>query len=446
MARLPIVAIIGRPNVGKSSLFNGLLGRRQNIVAREAGTTRDAVYGRLELNDRQMWLVDTAGLPSGSDQLELSIREQIEEASAAADALIVVADATVPFTDQDRRMAKLARHSQKPLVLAMNKADKTPGAHPSNYRRLGLEPVILTSAAQRRGLSELLGRLLPKLPVASHPDADLTVALVGRPNTGKSALFNSLTAQRRAIVSDKAGTTRDVNRAIITTQEGRLQLLDTAGIRRRGRQGVGIEHFSALRSLQAIEEADICLLIMDAAEPAVQMDQKIAGLVKDAGRGLALVINKWDSGPGGGKPIGEDASYRRQAWQQALIREFAFVAWAPTAFTSSFKGQTSSQLIDMVWQINRQRQNRISTPTLNRWLKKLVLTKPPAGLKSSHPKLRYMIQEQDNLTNFKLYGPGSRRIHWSYRRYLENELRRAYGFGGWPLKIWFFDQGPDRPV
>jgi GTP-binding protein len=262
----------------------------------------------------------------------------------------------------------------------------------------------------------------------------LRIALVGRPNVGKSQLFNALAKKQQAIVADKAGTTRDVNRSVIRYQGREIELLDTAGIRRSGKIEVGIERFSVIRALSAIEEADVVLLLMDVNELNSHLDQKIAGMVKDAGRGLMLVVSKWDSAEG------KDA-YTRDALAPEIAAHYDFVPWAPLIFTSAVTGQNVTKLFDIAQDIDLQRQKRISTSELNKWLRQAVDAHTPAGLKNRTPKLNYIVQETDNpIPAFKIFGSHTKFVHWSYRRYLERRLREAYGYEGTPIQLWFIEK------
>jgi GTP-binding protein len=434
--KLPIVAIVGRANVGKSSLFNAVLARREAIVAREAGTTRDSIAAQAEHEGRHFWLVDTAGIKDPKDEFEFTIQEQILQAADSADVIWVVVEADVPITEEDRRVSKLALRSKKPVFLVINKIDKAKGADLSGFERLGIKPIIGTSVTQRKGIEELLDKLIKVIPKAraAAEDNRLRLAIVGRPNVGKSQLFNTLAKKQQAIVADRAGTTRDVNRTAVHYRGREIELLDTAGIRRSGKIQVGIERFSVIRALAAIEEADVCLLLMDVNELNVQLDQKIAGMVKDAGRGLILVVSKWDS------VEGKDA-YTRDALAPRIAENFEFVPWAPLIFTSSVTGQNVTKLFDLVMEADEQRKKRIPTPELNKWLRRVTDAHPPAGLKGRSPKLNYMVQESDNpIPAFKVFGSQTKYVHWSYRRYMETQLRKAYGYEGTPIQLWFIEK------
>lgn len=432
--KLPIVAIVGRTNVGKSSLFNAFLERREAIVAREAGTTRDSISAVASFKGRDFWIVDTAGLKDPEDDFEFTIQEQISQASENADYILVVIDASTMITEEDRRVAKMALKSKKPTLLVVNKIDKKPKAKPADFQKLGIKTIMLTSTTQKSGIDDVMAAVADNLPKTRHkPQEDrLHVALLGRPNVGKSALFNTLGKKKQALVADRAGTTRDVNRVVVKHKGREIELLDTAGIRRSGKIEKGVERFSVMRSVAAIEEADICLLLMDANELNTQLDQKIAGMVKDRGKGLIIVVSKWDS-------LDKDA-YTRDHIAPKIAHNFAFVPWAPLVFTSALTGQNVSKIFELIKEIDRNRLKRIRTAELNKWLREIVRSHPPAGLKNRSPKLNYIIQEDDNPTNFKVYGSHTKFLHWSYKRYMDRKLREAFGFEGTPVKFWFFDK------
>jgi GTP-binding protein len=434
--KLPIVAIVGRANVGKSSLFNAILDRREAIVAREAGTTRDSVMARAEYNEQHFWLVDTAGIKDPDDDFEFTIQEQIIQAADSADIIWVVVEANIPITEEDRRVAKMALKSRKPVFLIINKIDKAKGHDLTGFDRLGIKPIIWTSTTQQKGIERLLDNLIKVIPkVTEQVDDDrLRIAIVGRPNVGKSQLFNSLAKKQQAIVADRAGTTRDINRAAVRYQSREIELLDTAGIRRSGKIQVGVERFSVIRALSAIEEADVCLLLMDVNELNVQLDQKIAGMVKDAGKGLILVVSKWDTAD-------DKDAFTRDNLAAQIAANYDFVPWAPLIFTSSVSGQNVTKIFDLVLDIDNERHKRIATPELNKWLRQAVDLHPPAGLKNRSPKLNYMIQETDNpIPAFKVFGSHTRFLHWSYKRYLDRKMRETYDYSGTPIQFWFIEK------
>lgn len=471
--KLPVVAIVGRANVGKSSLFNRILGQQEAVVAREAGTTRDAVYRTVEHGDHHFWLVDTAGLKDPDDEFEATIQEQIEEAAEAADVIIVVVEAHTVITEEDRRVAKKALKSKKPVILITNKIDqvaKTGSDTP--WERLGIKPIIQTSATQNQGVREALDVITDLIPAKEGlPEDDvLRIALLGRPNVGKSHLFNTLAKKQQAVVANVAGTTRDVNKVRIRYEGMDVELLDTAGIRKSGKIERGIEKFSVLRSLQAIEQADICLLLMDVAEHSTALDQKIAGLVKEAGRGLVLVVSKWDKL----KQLEEDApeaevadeteevldksekkrrsraqqtvqhtttkdAYTRDAIAHRITHNFQFVPWAPLVFTSAVTGQNVAKILDIAADIKDRRSIKLKTAQLNRLLAESLQSHPPAGLKNRHPKPRYLVQDDINPPTFRLYGAHLEYLHWSWKRYLEKNLRKIVDYNGTPIKFYMMN-------
>lgn len=435
MKKVPIVAIVGRANVGKSSLFNAVLERREAIVAREPGTTRDSITAKASHRGQNFWLVDTAGMKEAEDEFELTIQNQIRQAADSADVIWLVIEADSIITDEDRRIATMALKTRKPVILVVNKLDKAPRAKMENFQKLGIKPILMTSVTQHRGIDELLDTLstyIPKATIKEEPDR-LRLAILGRPNVGKSSLFNSLAKKQQAIVADRAGTTRDVNRTLIRYKNRGIELLDTAGIRRSGKIQRGVERFSVIRALSAIEEADVCLLLMDANELNVQLDQKIAGLIKEAGKGLVLVVSKWDSV--------EKTAFTRDQLTPLIQHNYAFVPWAPLIFTSAATGQNVTKLFDLALEIDQRRKVRLKTTELNRWLRHVVDKHPPAGYKNHNPKLNYIVQETGSgLPSFKVFGSQTKFLHWSYRRYMERELREAYDFIGTPIKFWFLEK------
>jgi len=439
MAKLPTVAIVGRTNAGKSSLFNRIYGSQEAIVAREAGTTRDNVVRKVtaattNTASTTFWLVDTAGLKPAEDEFEASIQEQIVEATELADVILVVVDSTEYPTDEDRRVAKTALKSRKPVILVVNKTDLKTSLADDEFRRLGVKTMFRTSAEHGRGISELVRSVAGLLPAVSEqePDDILRIALIGRPNVGKSSLFNTLAGKQQALVANIAGTTRDINRVAVRYKQRDLELLDTAGIRRSGKQEVGIEKFSVLRSLQAIDEADICLLLMDVNELSTQLDQKLAGIIKEAGKGLVIVVSKWDSA--------DKDAFTRDSVAPQIARNFDFVPWAPLIFTSSTTGQNVTKLFDLALQIDERRAQQLKPTQLNRVLSRCLAKHPPAGLKNSHPKLRYMVQTDVRPPWFVIFGSNLKFLHWSYKRYLDRSLREEFDYIGTPIMFSFRDE------
>ncbi|HWT39762.1 MAG TPA: ribosome biogenesis GTPase Der [Dongiaceae bacterium] len=438
--KLPTVAIIGRANAGKSSLFNRFVRSKQAIVAREAGTTRDNVLGKVNYNNpitgepQQFWLVDTAGLKDPNDEFEASIQEQITEAADAADAILVVVDSTEYVGDEDRIVAKKALKSKKPVILLTNKVDLAGNLPVDEFRRLGIKDIIRTSAEHSQGIEDTLERIAELLPAKTEEDHEaIRVSLIGRPNVGKSNLFNTLAGKQQALVANIAGTTRDINRVKVKYKGEYIELLDTAGVRRQGKQEVGIEKFSVLRTLQAIEESDICFLLMDVNELNTQLDQRMAGIINEAGKGLVVVISKWDS-------VMDKDAFTRDALAPSISRTFDFVPWAPLIFTSSVTGQNVSKLFDLILDIQSRRTQEIKTRQLNDLLQKTVAHHPPAGLKNTAPKLRYMVQTDVSPPWFVIYGSNLKFLHWSYKRHLERVMRENFDFIGTAIKFSFRDE------
>ena len=449
MKKLPIVAIVGRANVGKSSLFNAILNRREAIVAREPGTTRDSITAKASIStssryqshtqrkiQKDFWLVDTAGVKTPEDPFEFTIQEQIAQAADSADVIWVVVEANVPLTDEDRKVAKMALRSRKEVFLIINKVDKAHGMNLSIFDRLGIKTIIQTSAKQNLGIDLLLNRLSAVIPtvVAQEDGNRLHLAILGRPNVGKSSLFNALAKKQQAIVAERAGTTRDINRIMVRYQGRETEIMDTAGIRRSGKIGQGIEHFSVLRSLAAIEQSDICLMLMDVNELNVALDQKIAGMIKESGKGLILVVSKWDKAEG-------KTAYTRDSLAPQIAANYAFVPWAPLILTSAVTGQNITKIFELALEIDERRKKHIPTPELNRLLAEAVSAHPPAGLKNRTPKLNYIVQEADNtIPAFKIFGSQTKYLHWSYRRYLERAIRERYDYAGSPIQLWFIEK------
>ena len=435
--KLPIVAIVGRANVGKSTLFNNILRRRETIIAKEAGTTRDSIWAKAEYDDNQFWLIDTAGMKDAEDDFEFTIQEQITQATDSADVIWVVIEGTTVITEEDRRVAKMALRSKKPVFLVVNKIDKASKKTFHDFERLGIKPIILVSATQNIGVSELLDRLVAQIPQVTVDEAPdrFRLAILGRPNVGKSHLFNTLAKKQQAVVADRAGTTRDINRAVVKYQGREIEILDTAGIRRNGKIEVGIERFSVIRSLSAIEQADVCIMMMDVNELNVQLDQKIAGMIKEAGKGLILVISKWDS------IDTEKTAFTRDQLAAQIRHTFAFVPWAPLIITSSVTGQNVAKIFEIALEIDKRRQNKYTTSDLNRWLRKVVSMHPPAGLKNRAPKLNYIVHEDDNpIPSFKVFGAHTKFLHWSYKRFMERDFRDTYDLVGSPVQFWFIEK------
>ena len=424
--KLPVVAIIGQTNAGKSSIFNRLVRKSQAIVAREAGTTRDNVVGNVE---GQYVLIDTAGLKDPSDEFEAHIQDQIDDAVSSADMILIAMDATKYPNHDDKLIAKKALKSGKPTLLLLNKSDLGEALPLEEFYSMGIADPIRSSATTGLGLNELRGRILKELQAAgfnTHQKAakteSLKLALIGRPNVGKSSLFNTLAKKQQAIVANLSGTTRDINRTEIRYKGQTIELLDTAGLRKPGKREVGIEKFSALRSLAAIEEADICCLLVDATEPHSKLDQSLAGQIVDAGKGVILVVTKTDLDHKDTDEILDN-----------LEDDFNFIPYAPVVMTSSVTGKNATKIFELALNIDKARHAELKTADLNKLLEDAVRSHAPAGLKNTHPKLRYMVQTDTCPPWFVVYGSNLSLLHWSWKRYLERRLREAYDFTGTPI-------------
>ena len=434
--KLPIVAIVGRTNAGKSSIFNRLVGRQDAIVAREAGTTRDSIYRRIDNHDGSYILIDTAGLKDDpQDDFEASIQDQVDDSVASADLILLMKDSTEDATQDDRELAKRILKSGKSVILVLNKVDLAEHFPLENFLRLGIKDIIQTSAEHNQGIGKLSHAIMEHIPHVNAKVSDdrIKVALIGRPNAGKSYLFNTLAGKQQAMVANVAGTTRDINRIDVKYHGKIIELLDTAGVRRKGKIEQGIERFSVLRTISAIEEADICLLLMDVNELNTSLDTKLAGEIIKAGKGLIIVVSKWDS------VIGKDA-YTRDALAPHITRTFDFAPWAPLIFTSSTTGQNVAKIYDLIMSINTERHRTIATSQLNDCLHRAMMRHKPAGLKNTHPRLRYVVQTDVNPPWFVVYGSNLKYLHWSYKRYLEAQFRETFGFNGTPVKFSFRDE------
>lgn len=436
MASIPLIAIVGRPNVGKSSLFNRLSGRRQAITHETAGTTRDANYATVDWNGRSMLLVDTAGLHKADDEIEVAAQEQIQEVSKLATVIVLVVDAGIMITNEDRAAARLALKSGKPVVLAINKIDTAQRGLADEFIRLGISPddTAQTSAIHGGGSGDLLDLIVQKIPADAPKNAKeeearpIRLALLGRPNVGKSSILNSLTAKQSAIVSNVAGTTRDVTSSIIKYHGREIEILDTAGLRRRGKIEAGIEKFSSLRTLAAIREADICVIVIDATELSVAGDQHIAGLAVDNGKGVILVVNKWDA-------VEEKDDKTMARYTRRVMTDYVFMPWAPLVFTSATQGLNVTKLFELTREIFERRHQTIPTGALNKVIERLTSAQPPAGLKGKRPKINYGVQVAVAPPTFAIYGTYPELVHFSYRRYLENGIRKEYDYTGTPINI-----------
>lgn len=435
MKKLPIVALVGQTNVGKSSILNRMAKKNIAIVAREEGTTRDNVVATI---DNSFIMIDTAGLKDPSDEFEASIQEQILDAIDSADAILVTLDSAKYFDHRDKQIAKDALKSGKPVYLVLNKCDLKESLPIEEFRALGIAPekIFYVSATTGAGI-EKLKSVLPKSKAGDEPEK-LKIALIGHPNVGKSSLFNVLGKKQQAIVSSKQGTTRDVNRVAIKYKGREIEILDTAGLRKPGKREVGIEKFSAIRTLAAIEESDICCLLIDSTEPHSKLDQTLAGRIVEAGKGIIMVVTKGDllENATPTNYFGEENIKNRTAADfliDDLERDFDFLPYAPVLITSSKTGLNATKLFELALEIDANRHLEIKTSDLNKILNEAILAHAPAGLKNTCPKPKYIVQTDTCPPWFVVHGHDLGLLHWSWKRYLERKIREKYPFVGTPI-------------
>ncbi len=437
----PIVAIVGRPNVGKSTFFNRLIGERRAIIEDLPGTTRDRLYGETFWNGREFTVADTAGLLFDDDDPALPAaemlrrtREQAKLAIDEADAIIFMVDGREGLTAADAEVADILRPTSKRVVLAVNKCDSPERALDAvEFYALNLGDPIPMSAFHGLGTGDVLDRVVESFPVnqgEAEEERHLRIAIVGRPNVGKSSLLNKLIGEERSVVSTVPGTTRDAIDTTIRVDGEPVTLIDTAGIRRSGRIEQGIEKYSVLRTLRAVERCDVALLLIDAEEGVTAQDTHIAGMILEAKKGVAILVNKWD------KIEKDNQTYYEF---EAQVREaFKFIDYAPIVFISALTGQRVSRIIQLAREIWDNRQKRVPTGELNNFLRQVVLDQPPMAIKKgAHLRLYYAVQPQTEPPVFLFFANDGSLVHWSYARYLENRLRERYGFGGTPIVIVF---------
>jgi GTP-binding protein len=435
----PIVALVGRPNVGKSSLFNRLIGERRAIVEDVPGTTRDRVYGTAEWGGVEFTVVDTAGLldegetnTQSTAEIIKHTREQVASAIAEADVILFLVDVKTGMTGGDYEVADLLRRTDKPTILVVNKADSTARREDSvEFFNLGLGEPYTISAYHGSGTGDLLDRIVESLPEAEEEEETdgPRIAIAGRPNVGKSRLLNALLGQERAIVSDVPGTTRDSLDTQIEWEGEPITLIDTAGIRRRGRVEVGIERFSVLRSMRSIDRSDVVLLVIDANDGFTAQDLHIAGYIEEQKKGCVIVVNKWD--------LVEKDAYTMDTYRKQAREELDFMPYAPIVFISAKFGQRVHQVVTAALEVVSERVRRVPTAKLNQVLKDAVQKHPPPSRPGKWMKFYYVTQADVSPPTFVFFCNEPGGIHFSYRRYLENEFREAFGFEGTPMRLSF---------
>jgi len=426
---IPVVALVGRPNVGKSALFNRLVGGNAAIVSEEPGTTRDRHFGRVEWAGRAFWLVDTGGLPDDTSlPMDLQIRRQVLQAIEEADLLMLVADAKVGVHPSDARVLDLLRDSGKPWVLVANKVDNAQNTDFYEFYSLGAGDPVPVSATNGRGSGDLLDAVVDRFPpIVAEETPALRVAVIGRPNVGKSSFINRLLGEDRLVVTDVAGTTRDAIDTPLTYHGRELVFIDTAGLRRQSKIDEGIEFYSSLRARRAIERADICVLVLDATLGLENQDLKIAALAWEAGRGLVVVVNKWDLKEKDEKTA---AKFEKEAGEKA-----PFLKFVPFLFTSAVTGQRVTKVLDVILEVDAERHKRIPTSQINTTLEELLARRQPPQAAGREVKLNYATQVETAPPAIAVFGNNPDLVQEHYVRYLHNGFRAAWHFTGNPLHI-----------
>ena len=441
MAR-PVVAIVGRPNVGKSTLFNKLVGARLSIVDDKPGVTRDRIYGDCEWLGHRFLLVDTGGIEPRADDVILSqMRAQANIAIATADVIVLVTDlrSGVVATDQD--VANMLQKSGKPVILCVNKCDSVGAPDPEYYEfyNLGMGDPIAVSAVHGHGTGDLLDAVIAYFPPESEEEEEddtIKVAVIGKPNVGKSSLINRISGQERAIVSDIAGTTRDATDTRIENQYGKFTFIDTAGIRRKSKVTDAIEKYSIIRARTAVERANVCVIMIDATEGFTEQDSKVAGIALDQGKGCIVVVNKWDA-------VEKDGNTMRE-YKEKLAVDFAFMKFAPFVFISAKTGQRVDRLFEQIAYVYAQSTMRISTGKLNEILGAATARVQPPTDKGKRLKIYYMTQASVCPPTFVFFVNNAQLFHFSYQRYLENQIREVFGLEGTPVRFIIRERGEGK--
>ena len=439
MAR-PLVAIVGRPNVGKSMLFNKLTGQRTSIVEDTPGVTRDRIYGQCEWCGRTFSLVDTGGIEPGTDSDMLKfMRRQAEIGIELADAIIMVADVRSGVTAADEDVVTMLRKSGKPVALAVNKCDSTGLVNPDAFEfySLGIGDLFETSAVHGHGTGDLLDWVLANIPEDEEEEDDsdvIKVAIVGKPNVGKSSLLNRILGEERVIVSNVAGTTRDAIDSYFENETGKYCFIDTAGMRRKSKVDDAIERYSNMRSINAIERADVCLILIDANDGVTEQDTKIAGLVHEAGKAAIIVVNKWDAV--------ENKETNTMRDMEAQVRNgLSYMLYAPVLFLSALTGSRVDKLFQVIQDVHTQNTSRITTGALNSVLADATARVQPPTDKGRRLKIYYMTQAGTKPPHFVIFCNDARLFHFSYQRYLENQIREVFGLKGTPIRITIRQKG-----
>ena len=436
----PLVAIVGRPNVGKSMLFNKLTGHRVSIVEDTPGVTRDRIYGDCEWCGRTFSLVDTGGIePSTDNDMLKFMRRQAEIGIELADAIIMVTDVRSGVTAADEDVATILRKSGKPVALAVNKCDSIGPVNPDVYEfySLGIGDLFETSAVHGHGTGDLLDWVLENIPADSGEEADediIQVAIVGKPNVGKSSLLNRILGEERVIVSNVAGTTRDAIDSYFENETGKYCFIDTAGMRRKSKVDDAIEKYSNMRSVSAIDRADVCLILVDANEGVTEQDTKIAGLVHEAGKAAVIVVNKWDA-------VDDKQTNTMRDMEAEVRKGLSYMLYAPVIFLSALTGARVDKLFQVIQDVYKQNTSRITTGNLNAVLADATARVQPPTDKGRRLKIYYMTQAGTKPPHFVIFCNDARLFHFSYQRYLENQIREVFGLQGTPIRITIRQKG-----
>ncbi len=429
----PLVAIVGRPNVGKSMLFNRLVGQRLSIVEDTPGVTRDRLYAQCEWCGRTFDMVDTGGIePTTDSEILLFMREQARIAIDAATVIVLVTDIRTGVTAADKDVANMLLRSKKPVVLAVNKADSTGATDPALYEfySLGLGDPIAVSAVHGHGTGDLLDECMKYFPEEDEEEEEddrIKVAVIGKPNVGKSSLVNHILGQKRVIVSDMAGTTRDAVDSDFENEHGKYVFIDTAGIRRKSKVDERVEKFSVMRAQLAIERADVCLIMIDARDGVTDQDTKIAGLAHEAGKASIIVVNKWD--------LVEKETGTMEKMRKDVMRDLSFMSYAPILFISAMTGQRTERIFELINFVNEQSNMRITTGMLNNVLADAQARVQPPTDKGRRLKIYYMTQTGIKPPNFVIFCNSRELFHFSYQRYIENQIRAVFGLEGTPVRM-----------
>lgn len=429
----PVVAIVGRPNVGKSTFFNYLAGRRISIVEDTPGVTRDRIYTEVEWRNRKFTLIDTGGIePYSEDRIMQQMKSQAEIAIETADVIVFMVDMKDGLTASDNEVATMLRKSKKPIILVVNKVDRV-GQVPAEvyeFYNLGIGELMTVSSIHGLGMGDLLDEIYKHFPDEAEDEYDeevIKVAVIGKPNAGKSSLINKILGEERVIVSDIPGTTRDAIDTYVESEAGKFVFIDTAGIRRQSKINENIERYSTIRSWAAIERSDVCLIMIDAEEGVTEQDTKIAGYAHEQGKASIIVVNKWD--------LLEKDTGTLEEYRKTVLEKLGFMLYAPVIFISAKTGQRVNKIFELTKFIANQAALRISTGVLNDFLNEVTAMVQPPSDKGKRLKIYYMTQASVKPPSFVLFINSIELMHYSYERYLENQLRKSFGFEGTPIKF-----------